>query len=122
VSVNVGDGPVQQVGIKFDSTEKKGDAKQIWNLSNDVSGDVLAGRAGLRTRQQTLDQFALTAAYYEIQSGRHWRSLQDTTNDAIIDPGRRPLGWSNWQRFEDYYSEAELVYWIHQGRCPDCCP
>jgi predicted metalloprotease with PDZ domain len=73
-------------------------------------GDVLAGRAGLRTRQQTLDQFALTAAYYEIQSGRHWRSLQDTTNDAIIDPGRRPLGWSNWQRFEDYYSEAELLW------------
>ena len=73
-------------------------------------GDVLAARSGLRTRQQTLDQIAQTAAYYEIQSGRRWRSLQDTTNDAIIDPGRRPLGWSNWQRFEDYYSEAELIW------------
>jgi predicted metalloprotease with PDZ domain len=73
-------------------------------------GDVLAARAGLRTRQQTMDEFAQTAAEYEIQSGRHWRSLQDTTNDAIMDPGRRPLGWTNWQRFEDYYSEAELIW------------
>ena len=74
-------------------------------------GDVLGGRSGLRTKQQTLDEFADTAAYYEVQAGRRWRSLQDTTNDAIIDPGRRPTGWSNWQRFEDYYSEAEL-FWL----------
>ena len=73
-------------------------------------GTVLAARAGLRTKQQSLDDFAQTAAYYEIQSGRHWRSLQDTTNDAIIDPGRSPLGWTNWQRFEDYYSEASLIW------------
>ncbi len=73
-------------------------------------GTVLAGRSGLRTKQQSLDDLAQTAAYYEIQSGRHWRSLQDTTNDAIIDPGRRPLGWENWQRFEDYYSEASLIW------------
>jgi predicted metalloprotease with PDZ domain len=73
-------------------------------------GEVLAARSGLRTKQQTLDALAETAAYYETQSGRHWRSLQDTTNDAIIDPGRSPLGWTNWQRFEDYYSEAELIW------------
>ena len=73
-------------------------------------GDVLAARAGLRTRQQSMDDIAETAAEYEIQSGRHWRSLQDTTNDPIMDPGRRPLGWTNWQRFEDYYSEAELIW------------
>lgn len=73
-------------------------------------GDVLAARAGLRTRQQSLDQFAQTAAYYQIQGGRQWRALQDTTNDPIIDPGRRPLPFSNWQRFEDYYSEGELVW------------
>ena len=73
-------------------------------------GTVLAARSGLRTRQQSLDDIAQTAAYYEIQSGRRWRSLQDTTNDAIIDPGRLALGWGNWQRFEDYYSEASLIW------------
>ena len=73
-------------------------------------GDVLGARAGLRTRQQTLDQFAQTAAYYEIQGGRQWRALQDTTNDPAIDPRRRPIPWGNWQRFEDYYTEAELCW------------
>ena len=67
-------------------------------------------RSALRTRQQTLDQFAQTAAYYQIQSGRQWRALQDTTADPIIDPRRRPIGWSNWQRFEDYYTEGELIW------------
>ena len=40
-------------------------------------------------RQQALDQFAITAAHYEVQNGRQWRPLQDTTNDEIINP-RRP--------------------------------
>ena len=69
-------------------------------------GDVLGARSGLRTKQQTLDEIAQTAAYYEVQAGRRWRALQDTTNDAIIDPGRRPIGWVNWQRFEDYYTRG----------------
>jgi predicted metalloprotease with PDZ domain len=73
-------------------------------------GDVLGARSGLRTKQQTMDQVAQVAADYENQAGRRWRSLQDTTNDAIIDPGRRPIGWENWQRFEDYYTEAELIW------------
>jgi predicted metalloprotease with PDZ domain len=73
-------------------------------------GFVLAGRSGLRTRQQVLDQFALTAAYYEVQAGRQWRALQDTTNDEIINP-RRPVSWRDWQRFEDYYDESAL-FWL----------
>jgi len=73
-------------------------------------GDVLGARSGLRTKQQTLDEMAQNAAYYEYQAGRRWRSLQDTTADPIIDPGRRAIGWENWQRFEDYYTEAELIW------------
>jgi predicted metalloprotease with PDZ domain len=73
-------------------------------------GLVLAGRSGLRSRQQALDQFALTAAYYDVQTGRQWRALQDTTNDEIINP-RRPVSWRDWQRFEDYYGESAL-FWL----------
>jgi predicted metalloprotease with PDZ domain len=73
-------------------------------------GFVLAGRSGLRTRQQALDQFAITAAYYDVQAGRQWRALQDTTNDEIINP-RRPVSWRDWQRFEDYYDESAL-FWL----------
>ena len=81
-------------------------------------GQVLAARSGLRTRQQALDQFAITAAHYEVQKGRQWRPLQDTTNDEIINP-RRPMSWLDWQRFEDYYDEAALIWldadtWIRE--------
>ena len=72
-------------------------------------GQVLTARSGLWTQQQALDQLALTAAYYDVQSGRRWRALQDTTNDEIINP-RRPMSWPNWQRFEDYYEESQLIW------------
>jgi predicted metalloprotease with PDZ domain len=72
-------------------------------------GQVLTARSGLWTQQQALDQLALTAAYYEVQAGRRWRALQDTTNDEIINP-RRPMSWRNWQRFEDYYEESQLIW------------
>jgi predicted metalloprotease with PDZ domain len=72
-------------------------------------GQVLAARSRLWSRQQAFDQLALTAAYYQIQAGRQWRALQDTTNDEIINP-RRPQSWRDLQRFEDYYEEGLLIW------------
>jgi predicted metalloprotease with PDZ domain len=72
-------------------------------------GKVLAARAGLLTKQQALDELALTAAFYENEPGRQWRAEQDTTNDEIINP-RRPMSWEDWQRYEDYYSEGQLIW------------
>jgi predicted metalloprotease with PDZ domain len=72
-------------------------------------GQVLAARSGLWTKQQALEEIALTAAYYDSQAGRKWRTLQDTTSDEIINP-RRPMSWHSWQRFEDYYEEGELIW------------
>ena len=51
----------------------------------------------------------LVAASYDVQPGRRWRPLQDTTNDEIINP-RRPISWRSWQRFEDYYTEGALIW------------
>jgi len=90
----------------------------VYEGQTEYWGQVLAARSGLRTRQQALDQFAITAAHYEVQKGRQWRPMQDTTNDEIINP-RRPQSWLDWQRFEDYYSEAALVWldvdtWIRE--------
>jgi predicted metalloprotease with PDZ domain len=81
----------------------------VYEGQTEYWGQVLAARSALRTRQQAFDQLALTAAYYEIQAGRQWRALQDTTNDEIINP-RRPQSWRDWQRFEDYYSEGALIW------------
>jgi predicted metalloprotease with PDZ domain len=72
-------------------------------------GQVLAARSGLVTRQQALDSLAQDAAFYDNQAGRLWRSVQDTTNDEIINP-RRPMSWRSYQRFEDYYEEGALIW------------
>ncbi len=72
-------------------------------------GQVLTARAGLWTRQQALDELAMIVASLEHEPGRRWRSVQDTTNDEIINP-RRPQSWPSWQRFEDYYAEGALIW------------
>jgi predicted metalloprotease with PDZ domain len=72
-------------------------------------GYILEARAGLITKQQTLDAIAATAALYDHRVGREWKPLQDTTNDPVAAM-RRPLPWRSWERSEDYYSEGELIW------------
>ena len=72
-------------------------------------GYVLQARAGLVSKQDTLDQYAAIMANYDAQPARTWRDLADTTNDPIISQ-RRPKGWTSWQRSEDYYNEGLLVW------------
>ena len=72
-------------------------------------GYVLTARSGLVTKQQALEALESTAAVYQHEVGREWRSLQDTTNDPIVAM-RRPIPWRSWQRREDYYGEGELVW------------
>ena len=72
-------------------------------------GKVLAARSGLISEKGTRDGIAAAAAYYDNVQGRSWRALQDTVNDPIIN-GRRPVGWSNWQRAEDYYTEGMFIW------------
>jgi len=81
----------------------------VYEGQTEYWGQVLTARSGLWSQQQALDQLALTAAYYEVQAGRRWRTLQDTTNDEIVNP-RRPMSWRSWQRYEDYYSEGQLIW------------
>lgn len=72
-------------------------------------GEVLAARAGIWTKEQTLDELAQTAAYFENIPGREWRPLQDTTNFAIINLEHH-LSWRSWQRSADYYPEGQLIW------------
>ncbi len=85
----------------------------LWLYEGQTSfwGWVLAARSGLTTAGQARDQLARTAASYDIQPGRTWRNLQDTTNDAIMSGRRDGKDWSNWQRTSgDYYGEMLLVW------------
>jgi predicted metalloprotease with PDZ domain len=72
-------------------------------------GNVLAARSGLFSAELARDALAATMAYYDQSHGRNWRALQDTVYDPIIN-GRRPIGWSSWQRSEDYYSEGMMIW------------
>jgi predicted metalloprotease with PDZ domain len=73
-------------------------------------GEVLAARAGLATREETLIGMAGHAAFYDNQPGRQWRSLHDTQNHNLL--GYRVTGqWPSWMRTTtDYYDEALLVW------------
>jgi predicted metalloprotease with PDZ domain len=72
-------------------------------------GNVLAARSGLVSAAGARDALAASAARYDNMQGRAWRPVQDTVNDPIVN-GRRALGWSNWQRSEDYYVEGMLIW------------
>lgn len=72
-------------------------------------GNVLAARAGLVGLQNSEDLLASVAARYDTMAGRSWRAVQDTTYDPVIN-SRRPIGWYNYQRSEDYYSEGQLIW------------
>jgi len=72
-------------------------------------GNVLAARSLLFTRQQTLDLLAMLAARFEAEPGRDWRSLEDTTDQPIIQYGT-PLPWQSWQRGTDYYDVGFLIW------------
>ena len=81
----------------------------VYEGQTEYWGKVLAARAGLRSKQQELDDLAFLAATYDNMPGRVWRPLEDTTSDEIINP-RRPIPWRSWQRFEDYYDEGALIW------------
>ncbi len=84
---------------------------QLWVYEGQTQywGNVLAARSGLVSAAGARDALAATAARYDSVAGRAWRAVQDTVNDPILN-ARRPLGWANWQRSEDYYSEGQLIW------------
>lgn len=87
------------------------DGSLLWVYEGQTEfwGRVLAARAGLRDRQQTLDKIALDADAVANSVGRSWKTLQDSTNDAIYMAGHH-AAWRSWQRREDYYPEGVLLW------------
>lgn len=83
----------------------------LWVYEGQTSywDSVLAARSGLIPKDVVLGEFANQAAFYEMQPGRAWKPLIDTTNDPITN-ARRPQAFRTWQRSEDYYSEGSLIW------------
>ncbi len=70
---------------------------------------VLAARAGMQSKEVVLADFARSAAYYSIQPGRKWRSVEDTTHDPVF-AARKPKPNASLSRGEDYYNESALIW------------
>ena len=100
--------PADQLTANFNSPMQD---SLLWVYEGATSywGHVVGARSGLVQQSQMRDGLAATAALYDTRVGRAWRSLQDTTNDPLVNR-RGPLAWITWQRAEDYYSEGELLW------------
>jgi predicted metalloprotease with PDZ domain len=81
----------------------------VYEGQTEYWGNVLTARAGLWTKQQALDELAMVMARYQAEPGRTWRSLQDTTDQPIIQYNTPPA-WRSWQRAVDYYDVGYLVW------------
>ena len=75
---------------------------QLWGL-------VLAARSGVQSKETVLGMFARYAGRQAVQSGRSWRSVEDTTHDPIV-AARKPRPYSSMSRSEDYYTEGALIW------------
>ncbi|MEW9623399.1 M61 family peptidase [Rhodanobacter geophilus] len=87
----------------------RGSLLWVYEGQTEFWGRVLAARAGLRTRQETLDKLALDADFVANRTRRRWKDLQDSTNDAIY-MAKHHVAWRSWQGREDYYSEGVLLW------------
>jgi predicted metalloprotease with PDZ domain len=72
-------------------------------------GDVLAARSGIWTAEQYREHLAATAASMDHRSGRVWRNVQDTADEAQV-LYYIPEDWSAWRRSVDFYDEGELIW------------
>lgn len=81
----------------------------VYEGLTELWGRLLAARAGLRTREQTLDALALDAATASAHTGRAWKSLQESSSDPLSVIGH-VVAWPDWQRREDYYREGVLLW------------
>jgi len=91
------------------ATPQQGMLLWVYEGMTQYMGNVLAARSGLKNQQQYRDMLAMSAASLDNESGRIWRSVEDTSIASSID--RRPIApWGNWSRGQSYYQEGELLW------------
>lgn len=91
------------------NTPMRGSLLWVYEGQTEFWAHVISTRLGLRSQQQSLDALAVDAALMAQRPGRAWKSLQDSTIDAVYMPAK-PVNWRDWQRREDYYAEGVLLW------------
>ena len=87
----------------------RGSLLWVYEGQTEFWAHVVSARTRLRSLQQSLDALAVDAALMANRPGRAWKSLQDSTVDALYMP-TKPVNWRDWQRREDYYAEGVLLW------------
>jgi predicted metalloprotease with PDZ domain len=87
----------------------KGELLWVYEGLTDYLGIVLAARCGLWTNENFREWVALDAARLDLQKGRTWRPLADTTIAAQLLYGARPEGTAA-RRSVDFYPEGDLIW------------
>jgi predicted metalloprotease with PDZ domain len=72
-------------------------------------GEVLTVRAGLLKTDEFVPQFAGKVDWLMRQSGRSWRSVEDTATASWQLRARSP-SWTQLRRGQDYYDEGMLAW------------
>ena len=90
------------------ATPQQGQLLWVYEGLTQYMGNVLATRSGLKSQEAYRDQLALSAASLDNESGRIWRSTEDTAIASSI--ARHPTLWANWERGQAYYQEGELMW------------
>lgn len=87
----------------------KDDLLWVYEGLTEYLGDVLAARSGLWTTEQYRHNLAAVAARMDGVTGRAWRPLQDTADQAqvLYNSGS---AWQNYRRGVDFYDEGELIW------------
>jgi predicted metalloprotease with PDZ domain len=78
-------------------------------LTEYLGSFVLTARSGLRSPELSRDWLAADAAELDTKSGRQWRSLQDTADDASHLYSAADE-WEDRRRAVDFYPEGVLLW------------
>jgi predicted metalloprotease with PDZ domain len=78
-------------------------------LTEYLGSFVLTGRSGLRSPELSRDFLAADAAELDTKSGRQWRPLQDTADDASHLYSAADE-WEDRRRAVDFYPEGVLLW------------
>jgi len=101
--------PGSMVTSNFHSPEK---TRLLWIYEGltQYLGEVLTVRCGLLTPDENLPVFASKLDFLIRQSGRHWRSLEDTAIASWLNRAHSQ-SWGQLRRDQDYYDEG-MVVWL----------
>jgi predicted metalloprotease with PDZ domain len=101
--------PASMVTTSFHSPEK---TRLLWIYEGltQYLGEVLTVRCGLLTPEENLPMLAAKLDFLIRQSGRHWRSLEDTAIASWLNRAHSQ-SWGQLRRGQDYYDEG-LVVWL----------